>query len=728
MNSPYFNPNTGSNEAATVTNKEFLAEVFRGINTETETIWTTFYPMSPEKATELGEPWRGQACKIEQVPDSDNCNAYFSTSTVSPHKNRRVKNSLQRAYCLVLDDSEDGIDLAPSWVLQTSENSKQYGYIFSEPTGDLKRYDTILRSIKKMGTADKAGNSAVRYVRLPRAINNKEEYGGEPFMCKLVEWNPQNRYTLEQLEAEISGTSKPQIDSDGVVSGPSDAFAAADQPTQPAGGTGRGDLITTIITAGAGLHDAVAQLAWREVNAGVNPNEIRHELRTLMQLVPQEQRDERWKARYAEIDHAINSAIQKVAENHKAETAVNLIAKPFDATSPVSRREFITINGMKSYSRGFLTVTGAAGGTGKSSLAIVEELSVVLGVDLFDPQRTPLEAGPQHVWSMSLEDDEQEHRRRVLAAMYHYGIKAEDLGDRYHVTYRADSPVTVVAAGPNNQLAFTPQVDQIKEVIREHGIVLLNVDPFVSSHQANENDNGAMNTVADAWRSIAQETHCAINLTHHLRKTNGLTETDTNDLRGAVSLTAAARIVRVLSNPTQDEAARVLGIDPDERRFFFWVNPGGKPNIAPPAQNRVWFRMCGVDLMNGTDDKPGDNVGVATRFEPPNPMDSVTADDVRRLAARLNGKDDDYLIENCRVHPRAKLKWFGSFLATEILAADLDPDNPGDKAKLTKIIKQWTANKVIVEVSKKLKNGDETRYYAIGPGAFDSVLDDLSDI
>lgn len=700
-----FNAPNPDTEAKTLSNRDFLAEVFRGIDTEMETAWTAFFSVPVENAG--NKEWKGAPVRIESVPDSDNCNAYFSPSTVSVHKQRRLKNTLQKSYCIVFDDADGAIDLEPSWVLQTSANSHQVGYLFTEPVTDINLYDQALRNIKKMGTADKSGNGAVRYVRLPRGINNKLEYDAV-FPCQLLRWNPTRRYTFDQIRQAIEAKIPARADSDGVVIPSQDRFAKSS-------GTGNADLITTIITAGEGLHDAITQFAWRKVKDGVNPGEIKNELRSYMNKLAPELRDERWMSRFNEIDRAVQSAIEKVGQIHQEETKPLLaVAKVFNATSPVSKRDFIEINGCKSYSRGFLTVTGAAGGTGKSSLAIVEELSVVLGVDLFHPERKPIKGGPRAVWSMSLEDDEEEHRRRVLAAMYHYAIKPSDLGDRYLVTYKADSPIKVVTLQGGKEAVNAPQVEHIMDIIREHEIALLNVDPFVNTHEVSENDNGAMNTVADAWRSIAQETKCAVGLTHHLRKGGGLSETNAEDLRGAVSLHSAARIVRILKNPSEDEAVQTLGVDPGERKFYFWVDPTSKSNIAPPAKHRVWYRMWGVDLMNGEDGGPGDNVGVATPFSLPDSLEGVTRYHVEELARKLVSADDDFLLDHCRKGAQAKDRWIG-FLVGRIVG--LDPDDVVELSKIKRIISKWTRDGVLVEDAIKDSTRQSRPCFRIGKAA-----------
>jgi hypothetical protein len=367
-----------------------------------------------------------------------------------------------------------------------------------------------------------------------------------------------------------------------------------------------------------------------------------------------------------------------------------VVCKPFDYTSAIPPRMIIEINHCKSYALGFISLTGAAGGTGKSSLAIVEELSLALGVDLFHPERKPLKCGRMKVWSMSLEDDETEHRRRVLAAIKFYNINPVDLAGYYFVTYKADSPIEIGIVSREIGFIATPQVEQIKSTIAKHGINVINVDPFVNTHGVPENDNGAINKVADLWRGIAQETITAIGLAHHLRKAGGA-EVTSSDLRGAGALEAAARLVRVLAPMSADDAKRAK-IEEERRRFYFWVNPSAKANIVPPATKRSWYHLASVDLENAKDLWESDSIGVVERWDVPDSMDSVTGLHVQKLAALLQGVDDTYLAEHCR-DSSASPKWIGNLIA-EIM--DVDISDPGERNAVKQIIKGWVASGVLI--------------------------------
>lgn len=366
----------------------------------------------------------------------------------------------------------------------------------------------------------------------------------------------------------------------------------------------------------------------------------------------------------------------------------------------ISPRKIISLGGMKCFAKGFLSVTGAAGGTGKSSLAIVEELSLVYGVDLLAHMPTehycpfpPLKFGRQRVWSMSLEDDEEEHQRRVVAAIQHYKLDPQLLDGWYFVTYKADSPVNVASLGKDGYV-ISPQVPQIKRAVAHNKIDVLMVDPFVNTHSIPENDNGSMNKVADVWRSIAQELGIVTNLTHHIRKHNGMNEVSSDDLRGAVALVGAARLVRVLAPMNKEEASK-LGVDEEKRRFYFWVNPSAKANITPPASSRHWFHLASVDLGNARECWESDSIGVVEYWQP-TVDDSLASDSNHaKVYSAMGAQEDELLLNHCRVSSSAKDKHFSHLVANAI---GLNLADVVDRNNTKNLISTWLSKGVIEEV------------------------------
>ena len=96
--------------------------------------------------------------------------------------------------------------LEPTWKIETSEGSFQWGYAFSEqPTkGD---FSAAIKAIADAGYTDKGAINAVRNFRLPGSINLKPDRNN--FAAKLVEFHPSRDFTLDQICAALGVVPAP---------------------------------------------------------------------------------------------------------------------------------------------------------------------------------------------------------------------------------------------------------------------------------------------------------------------------------------------------------------------------------------------------------------------------------------------------------------------------------------------------------------------------------------
>jgi RecA-family ATPase len=83
---------------------------------------------------------------------------------------------------------------------------------------------------------------------------------------------------------------------------------------------------------------------------------------------------------------------------------------------------------------------------------------------------------------------------------------------------------------PNDAL-----VNRMIDKISHHKIGVTFIDPIVSAHAVNENDNMAMGAVVSLIREVADKTNSGIGLVHHIRKGNG-EDAGIDSVRGAGSL------------------------------------------------------------------------------------------------------------------------------------------------------------------------------------------------
>ena len=340
-----------------------------------------------------------------------------------------------------------------------------------------------------------------------------------------------------------------------------------------------------------------------------------------------------------------------------------ITATPFVWRDPstIPRREWLY---GRHLIRKFLSLTVAPGAAGKTSLLIASALAMVTARNIIGQE---VWGGPKRIWLWNLEDPREEIERRIVATMIHYRISADDIGERLFLDSGRDSSLRIAHQEKNGVQIVEPVIDELVAELLAREIDVLIVDPFVSSHQVSENDNGAIDLVAKTWGKVAERANCAVELVHHVRKT-GDNEINAESARGAISLVAAARSCNVLNRMTRDESEKA-GLD-THRGYFRIIDD--KNNLAPPCSDSDWFHLESVDLSNG------DSVGVVVPWKWPNPLDDITVKDLIAVQNAVSGK-------GYRVAPQSK-EWVG-FIVGEVLGWDVTDKSSRDK--ISALLKIW---------------------------------------
>lgn len=203
--------------------------------------------------------------------------------------------------------------------------------------------------------------------------------------------------------------------------------------------------------------------------------------------------------------------------------------------------------------------------------------------------------GPKRAWIWNLEDDADELARIIQAACKHWDISELDIGGRLFVDTALDGQVLKFAtSGTSEGLTFNrPLIQDLIEELRDRQVDYLHVDPFVSSHSADENNNMEIDAIAKEWARVAHVGNAAICLAHHTSK-SGSGEVTALASRGAVALINACRITLTINRMSEEEAKR-FGIEGEKRRRYFRTYDD-KPNRAPPSDASDWYRLASVDL------------------------------------------------------------------------------------------------------------------------------------
>jgi hypothetical protein len=242
------------------------------------------------------------------------------------------------------------------------------------------------------------------------------------------------------------------------------------------------------------------------------------------------------------IAAAIEKAMADPGENIASETPV-VKATPYVWRPPetIPKRDWLYGHLLV---RKFLSATVAPGGAGKSGLVTTEALAQVSGKPLLGVRIERL----LRVWLWNLEDPQDETARRIQGAALHFGLSAEDIGDRLFVDSGREQRLVIATATRNGAVIVRPVVDGLIAEIKARNVDVVVIDPFVSCHEASENDNSAVDKIAKEWASVADRGNCAVHLVHHTRKLGGAeTEVTAESSRGAKALTDACRVVRAIN-------------------------------------------------------------------------------------------------------------------------------------------------------------------------------------
>lgn len=334
--------------------------------------------------------------------------------------------------------------------------------------------------------------------------------------------------------------------------------------------------------------------------------------------------------------------------------------------------------------RKYVSVTVSPGGLGKTSASIAEAMAMVSGRALLGtkpPKRL-------RTWIFNAEDPRDEMERRIMAACIHYKLKPADLeGHLFLDSGREQELVVAIEDKKAGVRIQQPIVEAVVEQIERNGIDVMIVDPFVSTHGVNENDNGAIDKVAKLWAQIADYTNCSIDIVHHLRKVADR-EATVEDARGAVSLIGAARSVRVLNRMSEEQAGEA-GIDKADRFGYFYTTYG-KSNLTPLSHKAEWRHLVSTPLGNGTGlAQPQDFAPVVTEWQWPSAEDvagDLTEDQRASILAAVSASD-------YKKSPKAK-NWVGGAVA---YAVGLDLDDNVQRKRAASLVSALMREGALVE-------------------------------
>src|SRR6516165_3619082 len=181
---------------------------------------------------------------------------------------------------------------------------------------------------------------------------------------------------------------------------------------------------------------------------------------------------------------------------------------PYELPDPakIPRREWLY---GYHYMRKIVSATIGPGGIGKSSLGLVEAISMAIGRDLLGKEKL---RRPLRVWYHNGEDSRDELDRRISAICIHYRVQPRELNGGLIVTCGLDMPIKVASGGNEVVLDKRLKAEITQRIIEEKTDVEI-FDPLVTLHNTTESLSSTMDPVIrDFFGVIANETDTGIEL------------------------------------------------------------------------------------------------------------------------------------------------------------------------------------------------------------------------
>ena len=323
------------------------------------------------------------------------------------------------------------------------------------------------------------------------------------------------------------------------------------------------------------------------------------------------------------------------------------------------------------YYRGEVVSTVAPGGVGKSMHSIVEALAMITGKPLLgEPSR-----GGLRVMLCNYEDSDLVLRHRVTAAMLHYKIRPEEIAGRLFVESMDSDLMCFAKVKRDGVEIIKPSVGALVDAIRDNGIDVVIIDPWVSVHQVDGNLSHLVQPIVTVFKITAQATNTAIEIVAHSRKPNGRELTE-EDALGSVAFVNKTRDVRVLNKMAEADATK-YGLAPWEAGDYFRVDT--PKHTHRRSVKPVWRQKISVSLGNRG---PGlldfaTQVGVVAEWSPPSPQSLIDGLDPAQITAIKKAVSDGLDRES----PQAT-NWAGKAVA-KVLGLDVVDRGQKAKAKIT---------------------------------------------
>jgi len=235
------------------------------------------------------------------------------------------------------------------------------------------------------------------------------------------------------------------------------------------------------------------------------------------------------------------------------------------------------------------TVLAGAGGVGKSALSLAIAAHGAVGRP-FGNYHVPR---PFKTVIYNLEDDRHEMEARLYATCAIYGLDVAEV--ERNVLLWPGREMRFRLMDKNHQVVMA-DVQELARLIKGESFDVLTLDPLVSLHHEEENDNVAMGEVMEAVNGLARLANVASLVLQHTPK--GVRAAGSQDaVRGAGNIVNAVRITATMYAADEHDAA-LYGFGEGYRAKYVRIDDA-KSNNAAIETKPLWLERQGFPLPNG---------------------------------------------------------------------------------------------------------------------------------
>jgi hypothetical protein len=642
-----------------ITLTEFLAGVFHGADA-----WLCAAADGNDRTGFFGA--RASRCDLDGAGWA-NTNNYYCIGILKDGAPTRANAHWESGPVVVIDDVGEKTDAdsvrdclgEPSFIVQSSPGSQQWGYLLHTPITDPDIMAQMQKAltIAFFGGIDPGQEALVRYMRLPCGVNNKptrvSANGGTAPAVYMAAWNPTRRFHWQDMAEDLGH----------------DWDAAAGAHTQLASHVAtmsvseaieRGDYILAAFEALGMIKGAQGSQGYIEVvcpwehthtkaddRTGWNPElflrgqsafKCHHSDNGEDTSNDGVERELAQRLGTAKFNTLRGEAMARVA-SHTTQTFASALPSDADmmkfalkgmatvqagvsaATAPRLPTDWVSygLNAPAApipqrrricdgFARGEVTYIAAQPATGKSAIGSVAfPLAMSAGRADLVGEPTAFERTGD-VYLVSNEDNADMVRKRAAAWMQHNNVPRAQLRHDTLVN-KVQGFVAVVKAGRDgavelgdDMVELGARIDAANAAGGDVAMTILDTQASVFSG-INENDNGDAGAVGRVLTAWAKKHNVALVIVHHMPKANGRAggAGDQGAVRGAGAFAGMMRNQVTLVQMPDDMVERLK--NPRDRDQWV-IYEGGKANHSAKASRR-WFRKHIVHVPVEDERNPG---------------------------------------------------------------------------------------------------------------------------